>query len=81
MFTSSTPSNCFTVSVQSFWIVAFKGQAGVVSTTSKATVLPQIFTSLIIPRSTKDLCSSGSFTGRNASITASGVRPLVVGGL
>ena len=64
-----TPGIWRTASRQSASILALSGQAGVVSSTVKATLPSQILTFLIMPRDTRSRCRSGSWTVPRAPST------------
>ena len=56
------------------WISFFSGQPGTVSAMSTPTTpLPRMSTLRTMPRSTIERCSSGSWTGRSASMTCASV--------
>src|SRR5665647_1020052 len=69
--TSVTPGTAATAPRASVWIWAFRGQAGVVSTTVKLTLDPSTRRSSIMFRDTRSLCSSGSWTLPRAARTSS----------
>ena len=67
--TASTPSRATTASSTDRWISAFRGQPGTVRATCTLTRRPSIATPRTMPRSTMLRLSSGSWTGRRASMT------------
>ena len=62
-----------TAVVTRFWISLRRGHPGTVSTTVSDTPLADTLTSRTMPRSTMERCSSGSSTGRSASMICSTV--------
>jgi hypothetical protein len=69
--TASLLTRSFTALTQAFLIISFMGQAGVVSTTVKETLLPSTTISLTIFNVTRSFPRSGSCTLLNASSTFS----------
>src|SRR5579885_172277 len=69
--TAPTPGTVFTAASAARCRSSRTGQAGVVSTKVKATSLPSMARSWIIPRETISRCSSGSCTWERAESTAS----------
>jgi hypothetical protein len=68
-FTSSTPSSGSRAPVTRLVISARSGHPGTVNATSTDTVPRLMSTCLTMPKSTMLMLSSGSWTGRSASIT------------
>ena len=66
--TDCTSSRAWTASPTRRWISFFSGQPGTVRATSTRTDAPLICTERTMPRSTMLRCSSGSSTGRSASM-------------
>ena len=73
MSARSMPSRASAASVTRLVISARSGHPATVSATCTATVPPSMATPLTMPRSTMLRCSSGSSTGRSASMTSASV--------
>ena len=73
MLTRLTPSRAWTASVTSVWIWLRNGQPAMVRSMPTSTWPPSMAVERTIPRSTMLRWSSGSCTGRRASMTAASV--------
>ena len=77
--TAATPSSSSSASVTRRWISLRSGQPATVSAMRTSAWPPSMVEPLYMPRSTMLRCSSGSSTGRRASITSASVTATGVG--